>query len=129
MPTGSENQDKGIRIAKKTAKKSLFKQHRLGAVIVKGSRVLSTGFNQRRYTKELKQPTLHAEADAILKLLKQRNQTSLVGAELYVTRFTAGGVVSMARPCESCMALIRAVGIKRIHYSNNSGNVSTELVS
>jgi len=119
MSTYSENQDKGIRIAKKTAKKSLFKQHRLGAVIVKGSRILSTGFNQRRYTKELKQPTLHAEADAILKLLKSNRLEDLAGSTLYVSRFTAGGAVGCSKPCEACQRLIESVGIRKVVYTTD----------
>lgn len=111
----------GLRIAKKEAKKSGFKQHRLGAVIVKGSRILSTGFNQRRYTKEFKRPTLHAEADAILKLLKAGRQADLVGATIYVCRFTAGGVVGCAKPCPACSDLIKSVGIRKVVFTEDDG--------
>jgi deoxycytidylate deaminase len=128
MSTSSKNKTTGIRIAEKEAKKSSFKQHRMGAVIVKSGNIISTGYNSKQPSKLLGTPTRHAEASAILKILKQRNQTSLAGAELYVTRFTPSGTISMARPCLACMDLIRAVGIKRIHYSNSSGSVSTELV-
>lgn len=121
MSTDFQDEDSGLRIAKKEAKKSGFKQHRLGAVIVKGSRILSTGFNQRRYTKEFKQPTLHAEADAILKLLKAKRLQDLVGATLYVCRFTAGGRIGCSKPCDSCHALIRSVGISKVVYTLDDG--------
>src|SRR5688572_14161707 len=110
-----------FRIASKEAAKSPHKQHKLGAVLVKGERILSTGFNQLRPSGVLRTPTLHAEAAAILKLLKEGRLASLAGSEMYVTRFTKGGAVGMAKPCERCMDLIRSVGIRRIHYTNNDG--------
>lgn len=110
------------------AKQALFgehKQHRVGAVIVKGGAVLSTGFNQLRYTKQFRKPTLHAEADAILKLLKDHRQHLLVGSEIFVQRFTRGGRSGLARPCPDCYSLIRSVGIKAIHYTNDEGTTSS----
>lgn len=114
-----------FRIAAKTAKQSPHKQHRLGAVIVKGHRILSTGYNEIRYSKTIGKNTLHAEASAIKQLLDRRALVDLVGSDLYVTRFTRGGVVGMAKPCESCMALITSVGIRRIYYTQDGGNVGT----
>lgn len=108
-------------MAAKQALKSEFAQHRLGAVIVKGGRILATGFNSRRPSALLKTETLHAEAAAILKLLKEKRLEDLAGSEIYVTRYTKGGMVGMAHPCSECMALIRSVGIKRIHYTTNFG--------
>jgi deoxycytidylate deaminase len=113
-----------FRMAEKTALKSPFVQHRLGAVVVKGGRVLSTGYNEVRYTKELDKPTLHAEQAAILKLLKQRRLSDLVGATLYVTRFTRGGAIGCSRPCPSCTNLIRSVGITNVHYTLDNGGTS-----
>lgn len=113
-------------MALKTALKSSFEQHRIGAVIVKGSRILSTGFNQRRPSGLLKTPTLHAEAAAILQILKAGRQHDLVGADIYVSRVTPGGRVALAKPCFNCMNLIRSVGINRIYYTTNDN--STESI-
>lgn len=116
-----------FRVAAKEAVKSQHKQHKLGAVIVKGGRILSTGFNSLRPSSLLKTHTLHAEAAAILKLLKERRLHDLAGSEIYVTRFTRGGAVACSKPCSACMDLIKAVGIKRIHYidSTNQRTAST----
>lgn len=109
------------RIAEKEALKSTFYKHRLGAVIVKGNRILSTGFNEIRYAKEIGNSTLHAEQAAILKLLKAGRQSELVGASIYVSRFTKAGKLGCSKPCEMCHELIRSVGLSRIHYLNESG--------
>jgi len=106
-------------LAKKEALKSTFGQHRLGAVIVKGGRILSTGFNQRRPSSFLRQETLHAEEAAILKLLKENRMADLAGSTLYVTRFTRGGSVGMAKPCSRCFDLCCSVGVRQIHYTTN----------
>lgn len=115
-------------MAAKQALKSEFAQHRLGAVIVKGGRILATGFNSRRPSSLLHTETLHAEAAAILKLLKEKRLEDLAGSDLYVTRFTKGGAIGMARPCSECMALIESVGIKRIHYTTDYGTTVSEYV-
>jgi deoxycytidylate deaminase len=108
--------------------KSEFKQHRLGAVIVKGNRILATGFNKYGYNSVTRQPTMHAEASAVLKLLKQRRLADLMGAEIYVTRFTRGGRVGLARPCIDCMAILRSCGISRVHYTTNEGLTLSETL-
>lgn len=118
-----------FRIAKREALKSNFKQHRLGAVIVKGNRILSTGYNSRRYSKIIGTETLHAEAAAILKLLKERRLHDLSGSEIYVTRYTGGGNVGLARPCERCRELILSCGIRMVHYTGNCGTTISESVN
>lgn len=114
-----------FRLAERQALKSTFKQHRLGAVIVKGGRVLSTGFNKYGYTKELKFSTIHAEEMAIVKCLKKGWQHHLVGSSLFVTRFTHGGAVGISKPCLRCASLLTAVGIRNVHYNDVTGHVKT----
>ena len=112
-----------FRIAEIQARKSKHSQHKLGAVIVKGHRILATGFNSMRSSAVTKTSTLHAEAAAILRLLKEHRLEDLAGAEMYVTRFTKGGNVGCSKPCDNCMDLIRSVGIRVVHFNNN---VTTE---
>lgn len=111
-----------IRIASRQANKaSKALRHRLGAVIVKGGRVLSTGFNEVRYTKELRKPTLHAEEAAILKIMKARRHGDLVGADIYISRVCPSGRVGLAKPCRSCSDLIRASGLAGVFYTTDEG--------
>jgi deoxycytidylate deaminase len=110
-----------IRMAQKVAKQSPHHQHKLGAVIVQGNRILSTGFNSFRGSRIIGRPTLHAESAAILKLLKDGRQTDLIGADIFVSRFTRGGAIAMAKPCYHCSQLIRAVGIRRCFYTSEQG--------
>lgn len=116
-----------FRKAKQIAqKKSNHAAHRMGAVVVKGNRILSTGANQVsrgcKYIHDKKwSDSLHAEAAAILQLLKHNDLRSLAGADLYVTRINKVGHVRMAKPCRYCQDLAQAVGIRRIFYTTNEG--------
>lgn len=112
--------------AAKEANKSVFKRARVGAVIRKGNRVLSHGFNQIRGVSGCPTPlkwinSVHAEQAAILKLLKKRKQRDLVGATLYVTRVLKNGDFANAKPCKFCQGLIHAVGIKKVVYTTETG--------
>lgn len=114
-----------INLAVKQAHKSTFK-HQMGAVIVKGARVIAVGHNRiNRYSRKVHQKwpgSLHAEQAAILKVLNQPNGLStLVGAALYVSRTNADGGVMLAKPCKFCMETIKAVGISRVIYTTNEG--------
>ena len=114
-----------MRMAAKAAMNSKFEQHRVGAVIVKGGNILATGFNSRQPSSLLGTPTRHAEGAAILTMLKEHRQHDLVGSSIYVTRFTRGGRVGLSRPCDACMGLIRAVGIRNITYTTDTGLTET----
>lgn len=108
------------RIANKVALKSSHK-HRMGAVIVKNGNVISTGYNRVRHSKLIGTPTLHAEAAAILKVLNEHRQHTLVGSHLFVSRWTRGGRLGLAKPCKHCESLIRAVGIDTVSYTTDTG--------
>lgn len=109
-----------FRLADRQSVKSNCK-HRLGAVIVKGGRVLSTGYNEIRYSRFIQATTVHAEEAAIIKLLDKKALSQLVSSELYVSRTCPSGNSGLARPCSRCMDLIKSVGIKRVHYTTDNG--------
>ena len=100
---------------------------RVGAVIVKGRRVIAGGHNKNKTHTIIRNKIdkyslvdkLHAEMTAILKA-----RTDLDGAKIYVLRICPDNVVGtgLSRPCSLCMRLIRAAGIKEIVYT--TGNPS-----
>ena len=112
-----------FRIARKQAEQSQFKRARVGAVIVKGGRVLSCGFNEIRHHKLLSEKpypeSTHAEEAAIVRLLQKRRQHDLVGADIYVCRINRAGESRLARPCSNCERLIRSVGIRNVYWTTN----------
>lgn len=103
-----------FRLAQKESEKS-DQKFKLGAVIVKGSRVLSKGYNQQK-THPIygsgAYNNLHAEGDAIYKAL--RAGIDIVGSIMYVYRRNS----NMAAPCKGCEALLRRYGINSVVYTD-----------
>lgn len=114
------------RVAEETAKLSVARKLKVGAVIVKDNRILSIGYNgtpsgwdnecenpqyelgeyEPEITYKTKEEVLHAEANALMKLT-QSTESSL-DAEMFVTHV----------PCIECAKLIYQAGIKKITYIN-----------
>ena len=100
---------------------------RLGAVVAKGKRVLSKGYNINK-THPLgsgEYKTVHSETAAICEAL--RRGVDLKGASIYVFRQGKDHGL-MARPCPCCMELIKSVGITDIYYTNKEGKTAHEQV-
>lgn len=124
-----------IKITNKQASKSNFKRARVGAVICKGSRILSTGVNKvdcndssipNKFKRWIS--SIHAEADAISKLLKKHRLKDLAGSTMYITRILSNGNMDISKPCPHCRDLIESVGIKKIVYVDIEGNVVKEKI-
>jgi tRNA(adenine34) deaminase len=75
----------------------------VGAVVVQGERVLARAGNR---TRELSDPTAHAEMLAIREACGSLGSERLVGCDLYVT----------LEPCPMCAAAISAARVGRLYY-------------
>jgi len=117
-PTSRERRMLGL--AAKQANTSNFPVFRHGAVLAKGSKVLSLGVNKNQFSsfaakfkKKPEHATVHAELGCILGV--DRRSTS--GATIYVVRISPQGEWRMSKPCCMCQAAMRYVGIRRVIYS------------
>jgi len=84
------------------------RQHRLGAIVVKGGRILGKGFNvfeTRRCAEE--------------RALDDNWRSELEGATLYVARATRVRACGIARPCAKCQNLIRSLGIGKVFFTTD----------
>jgi deoxycytidylate deaminase len=113
-------------VAVKMAQKSDYK-FRVGCVIVRGSKIVSFGWNDgvKTHTKS-NHPfkSLHAEADAIISARRE----DLSGCSAYVARLRKDGSIAIAKPCQFCEAMLRKVGIKQVFYTTDDGWVSETYV-
>ncbi len=75
----------------------------VGAVIVRGGVILARAGNR---TRELNDPTAHAEVLAIRAACAEAESERLIGADLYVT----------LEPCPMCAAAISAARVARLYY-------------
>lgn len=125
---------KYFNIAKEVSKTSKVKRIHIGAVLVissdniyvstniKKSHPLQKKLNKLRFTdtkSETCKNSLHAEMNTLLKV--RYLDYDLSRAKLYVYREDSKGNLAMCRPCNACMAQIRAVGIKQIYYTTPDG--------
>lgn len=119
--------------AKSMAKLSDFKKCHVGAVAVCGHKIISSGYNQNktnpvqkklnayRFTAE-SPACLHAEVSCLLPLMN-RKDIDFGNVSLYVYREYQSGELAMAKPCASCSALIRSLGIKHVYYTGDQSYV------
>ena len=101
-----------INIADTISKSSKCTRAKVGAVIVKDNRIISTGYNGKpsgwkddcREGCEGCKYTVHAEVNAIT--FAAKNGVSTCGSDIYVT----------LSPCSNCALLIIQAGIDRVYF-------------
>lgn len=121
---------RNLKRAKAIAQCSDFPRQRLGAILVKGNKVLAVGYNQtktypiqKKYNKYrnfvLKDPKNNGVIHAEMVLLQKTKYDSIdwPNVILYVSREDRDGNWKIARPCEACLEAIKDRGIKTVYYS------------
>lgn len=110
--------ERGLKAAIKAAFDSDFREHKVGAALFKGARLLSLGANYKKsHPANTACWSQHAEFSTLLGY----EQEELAGTTLYVARLTRTNRVSCARPCPECQALILRKGVDRVFFTNYEG--------
>ena len=117
------NRDKAyLNVARYFATKSSARNTH-GAVVVKGGRVIGTGFNRNRNHPMIVSPeriktdcSIHAEESAI-----RDAGYDVKNAIIYVARVNKHGEDRDSEPCPRCLNLINEHGIKRVIYTTQTG--------
>ena len=127
-------------MAKAMSKLSDHQQIQIGTVITYKHRVISSGHNSTkthplqkkyniyRFDDVSATHSLHSEMQALLPLIDDKN-IDFSKVCLYNYRRRKDGKLGISRPCPSCMALIRELGIRHIYYTNESSYVHEELIN
>lgn len=110
-------------MAYKTSLSGKHSAAKIGAVLVKGGRIIDKESNLSRPFGDLNRG-FHAEE----RLLKRCKHTA-EGSTLVVVRSNYKGKLStMSRPCKKCFPLVKSTGIKKIIYIDWNGNIVVEKV-
>lgn len=124
--------------AKAMAEKSPFYKQRIGCVVTYKGKIISAGFNsykthpiQRKYNRirfeECASPdSLHAEIHALSQIKNLDIDWNKVS--VYTYRIMKSKEFGLAKPCKSCMAYIKSLGIKHICYTTNDGFAHERLI-
>ena len=114
-----------------------YKKTHVGCVAVYQGQVIGLGCNcnkthpiQKKYNKYRKPsdsmlPKLHAEISCLNQIKHLDINFSKV--KLYIYRIRKDQPFGMARPCPSCMAAIRDLGVRNIFYTTNDGYAHEKL--
>lgn len=120
------------------AKDSTHPTHRLACVLTIKNKVVSRATNSGKTNPHaplafkvgtgLFHQCHHAEFAALKNLdgdwVRGRSKTPLFSnIKAYVARLKSDGTPGMARPCENCMRLFKAYGVKQIFYTTSSNTL------
>ena len=124
--------------ARQIAGISDFKKIHIGCVAVYQGQVIGLGCNankthpmQKFYNRYRQQPDnllpkLHAEISC-LNQIKHLN-INFTKVKLYIYRIRKDQPYGMARPCPSCMAAIKDLGIKNVYYTTDAGYAYEKII-
>ena len=135
------NREKKIfNIAKEVSSFSDFKGPHIGAVVVMGKTIISTGYNSYK-TRPLQHqyniyrhfenyqnsiPSQHAEMSALSHLIGKEIDWKRIS--IFTYRELKNGKPACSRPCIACMTLIKDLGIKNIYFIDENGNYAKEKI-
>ncbi len=123
--------------ARQTALISDFYKTHIGCVAVYQGQIIGLGCNcnkthptQKYYNRYRKQsdlmlPKLHAEINCINQIKHLEIDFSKV--KLYIYRIRKDRPFGLSRPCPSCMAAIKDLGIRDIYYTSNEGYIHERI--
>lgn len=123
--------------AKQTATISDYKKVHIGCVAVYRGNIIGIGcncnkthpiqkvYNKYRSRSESLLPKLHAEINCINSIKNLDINFSKV--RLYIYRIRRDQPFGLSRPCPSCMAAIKDLGIRNIYYTSNDGYIHERI--
>jgi deoxycytidylate deaminase len=126
-----------FKMAQAVSELSDHPKYPIGSVIVMKHRIISSGTNsdtkthplQKQYNRyrfsEDSPHKCHAELSALLPLIK--DNIDLSSASIFVYREHKNHKLACARPCKSCMALIKDCGITKVFYTTEDGYAREDL--
>ena len=121
-----------MKLACQIAERSTFRDYKLGAIVVYKGKILSSGanlakthplqrkFDHHRLDERFIPVSTHAEVNAIQKIIKD-NDIDWSKCTIYVARVLKNGKTAMSRPCNSCMQLMKSLGVKNVYYTTDFG--------
>lgn len=124
---------KYFRKARNAAMSSDYSKTHVGCVAVYHGTIISVGcnlnkthpaqqyYNRYRTKSDLLLPKLHAEINCINSI--KDYDINFAKVKLYIYRIRRDQPFELSRPCPSCMAAIKDLGIRNIYYTTNDGYV------
>ena len=127
-----------FKAAKAISELSDFPRVKIGCCAVYKHKIISSGCNSTKTNPTQKRlnihrfsadtpATIHAELSCLLPLIN-RKDIDFSNISLYIYREFKSGELALSKPCASCEALIRSLGIRNIYYTGNHSYISEEII-
>lgn len=127
-----------FKTAKAMAELSDFPRVQIGCCAVYKHKIISSGCNSLKTNPTQKRlnihrfsvdtpHTVHAELACLLPLIN-RKDIDFSNVSLYIYREYKNKTPATSRPCPSCMALIRQLGIRKLYYTGDSSYINEEII-
>ena len=127
-----------FKAAKAVSELSDFKQQHIGCIAVAKHKIISSGYNSCKTNPMQKRlnthrfnadtpATIHSELACLLPLIN-RKDVDFGNVSLYIYREYKNGNPALARPCASCMALLKELGIRHIYYTGDGSYINEEII-
>ena len=127
-----------FKAAKAISELSDFPRVKIGCCAVYKHKIISSGCNSTKTNPTQKRlnvyrfdadtpATIHAELSCLLPLIN-RKDIDFSNVSLYIYREFKSGELALAKPCASCEALIRSLGIRNIYYTGSQRYISEEII-
>ncbi len=101
-------------LIKKTEYSDIFYRH--SSAIIYSNKILSYGVNKVKNG-----ISIHAEMDAIL-----NSKFDIQGHDIIVIRYSNN--MKNSRPCNNCIKNMKKKGIRKVYYSNDTGEIVYEYI-
>lgn len=123
--------------AQQTALISDYRKTHVGCVAVYHGSIIGMGcncnkthpvqkfYNKYRESRDELLPKLHAEINCINQI--KNYDINFQKVKLYIYRIRKDKPFGLSRPCPSCMAAIKDLGIRDIYYTSNDGYVHERI--
>ena len=134
----TKNDYKYIDKARHIAEFSDYGSIKHGCVAVYKGHIIGTGYNTNKthpmqlYYNKYREitgytnPKLHAEINCLNQL--RHLDIDFKKVKLYIYRIRNDRAYSLSRPCPSCMAAIRDLGIRNIYYTTDDGFANEKIL-
>lgn len=127
-----------FKAAKAVSELSDFKQQHIGCIAVAKHKIISSGCNSCKTNPIQKRlnihrfdadtpATVHAEVAALLPLMS-RKDIDFNSVSLYIYREYKSGKLALSKPCASCLALIKSLGIRHLYYTGDGSYINEEII-
>jgi deoxycytidylate deaminase len=110
-----------LALALSQAKKSPM-NHKHGAVIWKGKKILAAGYNYHMPAPGVisRKFSIHSERDCLNGLRAHQ----IHGSSMLAIRITSAGSLSHGAPCKGCKKLLKRKGIKKVFWFDKDKNLN-----